>query len=260
MKSLKFGAAGELGVITQIREKTGNSRTLASKVGERLRLSILGGEYAIGDRLPNETQLAEAHGVSRTVVREAVAALRSDGLVEVRQGAGTFVLSPSANARPVPGLDQARLHSDLEVLEIRTPLEIEAAGLAALRRSPAQEEQIFERHTDVMRCIEMGQSIRDADFALHLAIAEATSNPLFVEFLQARGSGSIPQSKVVHEGSKEEENAYRRLIHEEHRKIVIAISNRDEDAARTAMRDHLKGSQIRYRKLLHEDRARMLGT
>jgi DNA-binding FadR family transcriptional regulator len=227
-----------------------------SQVSDALRQSILQGDYTPGDKLPSEAQLTEAHGVSRTVVREAVAALRSDGLIEARKGAGIFVLNPPKFAFSPRNIDKVRLSSDLEILEIRTPLEVEAAGLAALRRSPAQEEMIFDRHAAVFACIEAGQSIREADFALHLAISEATHNPLFRQFLEAHGTAAIPQSKIVTENRTEAETAYRRLIHQEHERIVVAISNRDEDGARSAMLDHLKGSQVRYRDLLRDERLR----
>ncbi len=75
------------------------------------------------------------------------------------------------------------------------PLEIEAAGLAALRRSPAQEELIFDCHAEVLRCINDNRSIREADLALHLAIAAATNNPLFTQFLELQGQHAIPQSR-----------------------------------------------------------------
>ncbi len=123
------------GVAMQGKDRGRGSGSLVSRVGESLRQAILSGQYAAGDKLPSEHELTETHSVSRTVVREAVAALRSDGLVEVRQGAGIFVISPdpALSGRKV---DRPRVASDLEVLEIRTPVEIEAAGLAALRRSP----------------------------------------------------------------------------------------------------------------------------
>lgn len=241
---------------TQVKDRTKGARTLVSQVSEALRQLIMNGDYAPGDKLPSEAQLTETHGVSRTVVREAVAALRSDGLVEARQGAGIFVLNPPRFAFSPRNIDKARLASDLEILEIRTPIEVEAAGLAALRRSPSQEETIFDRHAAVLACIEAGQSIRDADFALHLAISEATNNPLFRQFLEMHGTSAIPQSKIITENRTEAETAYRRLIHQEHEKIIIAISNGDEEGARAAMRGHLKGSQIRYRDLLRDERLR----
>lgn len=224
--------------------------SLVSQVGESLRLAIQSGQYAPGDKLPSEVELTETLGVSRTVVREAVAALRSDGLVEVRQGAGIFVIDPETVGPAGRKIDRARVYSDLEVLEVRAPLEIEAAGLAALRRSPAQEEAIFRCHRQVLACIEADESIREADLALHLAIADATSNPLFRQSLETHGSAVIPQSRAVPETDPAEQLAYRRKIHLEHEAIVMAISDRDETAARNAMRDHLRGSQMRYRNLL----------
>lgn len=242
---------------TQAKDRMRSAGTLVSRVSEALRQSILNGEYVPGEKLPSEAQLTEAHGVSRTVVREAVAALRYDGLVEARQGAGVFVLDPSSRPSFSPRhTDRARLSSDLEILEIRTPVEVEAAGLAALRRSPAQEEAIFDCHARVLACIEANRPIREADFALHQAIAEATNNPLFAQFLQAQGTAVIPQSRILSDSSDEAETAYRRLIHKEHEAIVLAISNGDEEAARNAMRDHLKGSQVRHRKLLRDGRFR----
>ncbi len=234
---------------------TRGSRTLTAQVSDALRQAILSGDYAPGDKLPSEAQLTEMHGVSRTVVREAVAALRSDHLVEARKGAGVFVLARRDNASTPTMLDKIRLASDLEILEIRTPIEVEAAGLAAVRRSPSQEEVIWDRHAAVMACIEAGASIRAADLALHLAIADATHNPLFREFLEQRGAAAIPQSKPVAEDQREAD-AYRRLIYQEHEAIVLAISNGDKDAARQAMLNHLEGSQIRYRELLRIERMR----
>ncbi|NIB59842.1 FadR/GntR family transcriptional regulator, partial [Agrobacterium tumefaciens] len=117
-------------------------RTLVVKVSEELRSQIAKGRYKTGDRLPSEAQLTQEFGVSRTVVREAIASLRSDGLVEPRQGAGVFVLEPApVERRPFHNVDLARVSSLIEMLELRTAVEGDAAGLAAIRRSPAQEEK-----------------------------------------------------------------------------------------------------------------------
>ncbi len=239
----------------QTKDRNKGPGSLVSKVGQSLRHAIASGQYTPGDKLPSEVELSEAHSVSRTVVREAVAALKSDGLVEVRQGAGIFVLDPEMQAPLNRKIDRARVSSDLEVLEVRAPLEIEAAGLAAARRSPAQEEAIFECHRQILRYIDNDESIREADLALHFAIADATNNPLFRQHLEFHGAAAIPQSKVIPDPRPADQTAYRRLIHKEHEVIVMAISDRDEEAARNAMRDHLRGSQIRYRDLLRDFRA-----
>lgn len=224
--------------------------TLVSQVSEALRREIGAGTYRPGDKLPSEARLTELHGVSRTVVREAIAALRSDGLVEARQGSGVFVMEAVQSAMPsFQNLDAARIFSVIELLELRTAVEVEAAGLAAQRRSPMQEEAIFDRHRTVLQLLEAGQPTTEADFALHLSIAEATNNPRFPEFLAMLGAGIIPRAALQSVGD-DGPRAYIGRLHEEHEAIILAISNSDEAAAREAMRKHLKGSQSRYRALL----------
>jgi len=234
------------------KQRRKSSGSLVTQVSTILREAISSGTYLPGARLPSEIELTETHGVSRSVVREAVTALRCDGLVEVRQGAGIFVLKTDLGGTPPPRVDRARLSSDLELLEIRAPLEIEAAGLAALRCSPSQEEALFKCHAKYLECIEQQSPIRDADFALHLAIAAATNNPLFTQFLETHGNATIPQSKLASEAQEAEKTAYRRLIHKEHETIILAISDRDEQAAKIAMQQHLRGSQRRYRDMMRD--------
>ncbi|SEM32818.1 DNA-binding transcriptional regulator, FadR family [Xaviernesmea oryzae] len=223
--------------------------TLVSKVTDELRDQILSGAFPPGARLPSEAQLTQSYNVSRTVVREAIAVLRADLLVDARQGSGVYVRPPSP-ASVDKRLDRESVTSVLELLEIRTPLEIEAAGLAALRRSPAQEERIFDCQARILACIEAGRPIRDSDFALHLAISEATNNPGFAEFLKSQGVSAIPQAEIVTESDQARQMVYFHQLNAEHEKIVLAISNGDEEAAREAMRAHLKGSQERHRQLL----------
>lgn len=232
------------------------SKTLVSKLGDALRQAITAGQFPPGSRLPSEAQLTEAHGVSRTVVREAIAALRADRLVEARQGAGVFVLEPptstTAPMLSLSNIDLARVSSMIELLELRTAVEVEAAGLAALRRSPAQEEVILDRHYAVRACLEASLPTSEADFALHLAIAEATNNPRFREFLTMIGRNLIPRAALRPDDSESDQAAYIKLLDDEHNAIVAAISDGDEEGAREAMRRHLRGSQLRYRALLRE--------
>jgi len=224
--------------------------TLVVQVASALRNAILSGQYKVGDKLPSEARLTEVHGVSRTVVREAIAALRSDGLVEPRRGAGVFVLEPIAPAGlPFQNVDHDRISSIIELLELRGSVEVEAAALAATRRSPAQEETIIERHRAVGDCIAQGKPTSAADFALHQAIAEATNNPRFVEFMDLMGHNAIPRAALAEPGGEVSE-AYLSQLHQEHGQIVSAISNGAPEAAREAMRAHLQGSQRRYRALL----------
>lgn len=231
------------------------SDTLSAALRDTLREAIRSGQYQPGQKLPSEANLTAEHNVSRTVVREAIAALRADGLVATRQGAGAFVIEPSA-AIPLPfqGVDHAKISSVIELLELRAPVEIEAAGLAAMRRSPAQEENIIERHRAIMATIQAGGETIEADFNLHQAIAEATNNPRFVEFLRLIGQGMIPRAALHSAESQRENSDYLQRLNAEHERIVTAISNGEVDAAREAMRVHLSGSQQRYRQLIRQMR------
>jgi GntR family transcriptional repressor for pyruvate dehydrogenase complex len=236
-------------------EQTGG--TLSARLGDSLRRAIVGGQFPPGSKLPSEAQLSEAHGVSRTVVREAIASLRADRLVEARQGAGVFVLEPQATQSPLLSLqnvDPVRVSSMIEVLELRTAVEVEAAGLAAIRRSPAQEETILARHEAVRDCLDAGVSSAEADFALHLAIAEATNNPRFRDFLAMIGKNVIPRAALHPDDREQDQAAYIEMIDAEHSAIVQAICDGHVEAAREAMRRHLRGSQARYRALLREQR------
>lgn len=173
--------------------RPGAGRTLVETVRGELREQIAAGAYSPGGRLPSEAQMTKGFGVSRTVIREAVASLRADGLVAPRQGAGVFVLAPRAPVElPFQNIDFVRISSMIELLELRTAVEAEAAALAAQRRSPAQEEKLIGCLRDVDRAA-AGEPTMEADFALHLAIAEATNNPRFGDFLSMIGSNLIPR-------------------------------------------------------------------
>ncbi|MEJ8475871.1 FadR/GntR family transcriptional regulator [Roseibium sp. H3510] len=233
--------------------RSSSKRSLVDKVCETLRQQIKDGQYSTGDRLPSEAGLTAEFSVSRTVVREAIATLRADGLVEPKQGAGVFVLQPSeSGSLPFRKIDPERVSSMIDFLELRTAVETEAAGLAAQRRSPSQEEAIIQAHRKILKLASQGLFTADADFELHLAIAEATNNPRFGDFLQLTGPDVIPRRGLTPTTANPDMQAYLEILNHEHELIVTAIINGDETSAREAMRSHLKGSQSRYRKLLRQ--------
>src|SRR5689334_17304427 len=159
-------------------------RGLAYDVVAELKRRILAGELPPGAKLPGENSLVEEFGVSRTVIREAVLRLQAAGLVETFQGRGSFVLE-------VPGpveLREVRTHQDvLELMDFRTGVESEAAGLAAARRTGIQLKGI-ERALDDFRRVgdDPGRSV-EADFAFHLAVALASGNRFYGEAIRELG-------------------------------------------------------------------------
>ncbi|PVE25756.1 FadR family transcriptional regulator [Microvirga sp. KLBC 81] len=226
-------------------------KNLVETVSDQLRRSILSGDLRPGDKLPSEAGLTQQYDVSRTVVREAIASLRADGLVEARHGVGVFVRTPPAQpALPFQSIEPSKISSIIEMLELRMGVETEAAGLAATRRSPAQEEAIWERYDDLSRLIASGQPTTAADFAFHLAIADAANNPRFREFLEMMGRPMIPRAQLEDSNPEPTPADYLKQLQAEHKQIAEAISVGDEEGARQAIRTHLKHGQERYRRLI----------
>ncbi len=225
--------------------------SLAAKISSALRRDLSEGVFRPGDRLPSESALTREYSVSRTVVREAIAILRADGLVEARKGAGVFAIEVKP-AKEVPFNDLAvgRISSVIELLELRTVFEVESAGLAASRRSAVQVESIVDAHRRVGDCLAAGLPTRDADFEFHLAIAQATQNRRFPEFLQLIRSGIIPRGELQGAAPGSRPKDYNLHLQEEHAKIVDAIIEGDAEAARQYMAAHLRGSLERYKVLL----------
>src|SRR5439155_20623809 len=229
---------------------------LSRRLFEQLATEIRSGRLAPGARLPTEQALTRAARVSRTVVREAVAALRGEGLVITRQGVGAFV---SAEPQRAPfRIEPERLQSLEDILnfmELRLGVEIESAGLAAEHAGKADMRAIGAALEAIERAIVADRSAVDEDLGFHRAIADATGNPEFARFLQFIGRHLIPRRTVA--GLPERmggQRVYLALIQEEHRRIADAIAAGDPKAARDAMRRHLTRSLDRYRKLAAEQK------
>jgi GntR family transcriptional regulator, transcriptional repressor for pyruvate dehydrogenase complex len=223
-------------------------RSLTREVVDRIAADITGGKLAPGARLPTEQEMMSALGVSRTVVREAVAALRAEGLVMTRQGVGAFVAT-EALMRPFRiDPDGSRSIRDvLEIMELRMSVEVETAGLAAERARPAHVKAIGAALAGIDRAIARNELAVEQDFAFHHAIAEATENPQFPRFLGYLGRFIIPRQSV--RVASPDPCGYLKRLQEEHRAIYEAIRRRDVTGARAAMRQHLSRSRERYGKL-----------
>ena len=229
---------------------------LSRRLFEQLAGEIRSGRLAPGARLPTEQALTRAARVSRTVVREAVAALRAEGLVITRQGVGAFVSAePQRAPFRIEPEHMRSLDDILNVMELRLGVEIESAGLAAERASKGDVRAIGAALQAIEQAAQSDRSAVDEDIAFHRAIAQATGNPEFPRFLQFIGRHLIPRRTVA--GLPERmggQRAYLAIIQEEHRRIADAIAAGDPKAAREAMRRHLTRSLDRYRKLAAEQK------
>ena len=223
---------------------------LAEQVMARLVADIRSGRLGPGARLPTEQALTAALGVSRTVVREAVAALRADGLVVTRRGSGAYVADPSAGPFRIAAPKATALADVLEVMELRLAVEVEAAALAAERASRRQIATIRSAWRAIDVALNRGEGAVAEDFTFHRTIAEATGNRQFPRFLAFLGSHVIPRQSVrLSVDTPAERRAYLERIQHEHSRIVSGISNQDSAEARRAMREHLTRSLERYRRL-----------
>jgi GntR family transcriptional repressor for pyruvate dehydrogenase complex len=226
-------------------------KPLSTVVAESLSEKIRGGALQPGAQLPTEAELCAEYDVSRTVVREAVARLRSDGLVIPHQGRGMFVSeAPAPRTFSIPDDALKTLPETIALLELRLSVEVEAAGLCAARRSDeeaaairAMMEQVDARHADPA-------SVQiHYDYDLHLAIAKATRNEFIHGFLTYLRPIIVPRYQLGYVVQPELKEDYYDRIHKEHRRIVEAIEKRDSSAARKAMRAHLEKSLERVRTL-----------
>ncbi|MCG5241528.1 FadR family transcriptional regulator [Azospirillum doebereinerae] len=223
--------------------------TLTSQLVTALRARIEGGEFPPGAKLPSEHELIESFGVSRTVVREAVATLKAGGLVATRQGVGAFVQAPTA--APPFRIDEADLgvvYEVMSVLELRIGIETEAAALAAQRRKDTHLAAMRDALERIAAAVEAGEDAVSHDLDFHRAIAESTGNRYMLELFQYLGSVLIPRTHVqTFRLASEPREAYLRRINDEHWGLFDAILRQDGDAARAAMRLHLTGSRERLR-------------
>lgn len=229
-------------------------RNLTREVVDRLQAEITGGKLQPGARLPTEQAMMAAMGVSRTVIREAVAALRAEGLVVTRQGVGAFVAADVLQ-RPfrIDAETMGSLGEIVHVMELRTGVEVEAAGLAAERGTTGEKRKIELALKAIGRSIKRGEQAVDQDFAFHFAIAQATHNPQFVRFLEFLGSFIIPRQSIrAATTDPAGQRAYLENIQGEHDRIFTAIRDGDPAAARIAMHTHLMRSRERYSRLAAE--------
>ncbi len=227
-------------------------RSLTAELVARLTADIVSGKLPPGSQLPTEYEIIAATGVSRTVVREAVAALKADRLVITRQGVGAFV---AHHVRPPFRVDfdeRSPLRDVLNVMELRTGVEVKSAGLAAERASPAQLKKIIDRFAAINTAIETGGNAVDQDFAFHCEIAEATGNPQFRQFLEYLGRFMIPRRTIWGRSAPPTKRHQLDLFQQEHEQILNAIRERAVTQARSAMQRHLNHSRARYEKLAAE--------
>lgn len=223
--------------------------SLTAQVLRVLSSQIESGALKPGDRLPAERELMETFKVSRTVVREAIASLRSSGRIDTQQGRGAFVLPPPfAYPYVVDASDLAQIGDVLSIMDLRIGLESEAASLAAQRHSRGQLADIGAALENLEGGIRAADAAVSPDFQFHLAIIRATGNPYFIDLFTQLGPRIIPRARLdLFHDDRKARVRYLELIQLEHAQMYQAIARRDGEAARAAVRLHLTNSRERLR-------------
>lgn len=217
---------------------------LPARIAGQIGREIAEGRIGPGEKLPTEHILAKTFGVSRSVVREAIAQLRNEGLVETRQGVGAFVTEP--NSRTSLRIEQGEMHdrdSFRSLFQLRIPLEIEAAGLAALHHDAEDLRKLDEALALMTGADKWTDEGIVADLTFHRVLAGATHNeyfPLFIGFIAERISLAINAARAT---AVLEEIVEVTIA--EHFAVRDAVASRDPQRARQTMRRHLVGAAAR---------------
>jgi len=226
-------------------------RSLTETLAESIAGQVLKGDLQRNNRLPTVQELSAQFAVSRTVIREAIALLKADGLIIARHGAGLFV-AEDLRRRPLR-IDPSRidgLAGIIEIMQVRLGLEVEAAGLAAGVRSTAGVKRLSTALKAMSAAMRRGELAAEEDRAFHREIAAATGNQYYASFLEFLGRYIIPhQSIKVGHGTDAERDRYLALLEAEHVAIFKAIKDGQPPAARHAMRLHLERGLRRLQRV-----------
>ena len=219
------------------------STRIYQEIARQVKSMIAEGRLKGGDRLPPERDLADKFVVSRTSVREALRALESLGLVEIRPGEGTFVREASIESlvEPLALLMVSQREAIGELFEARRVLEPSLAALAAERATRVQVAGIKRALQAIDAATSRGDLAVSEDFSFHRAIGEATGNPQFVRLLSFIEQYLLDAMRVT-KGYEAQRADWMQHVREEHRAIYDAIAAGDPAAARrAAVRHHQQG-------------------
>lgn len=214
-----------------LQKRTGLAEELASILMSR----IAGGDFRINDVLPSEKVFAETYQVSRTVVREALARLKYEGIIISKRGSGSIVV----RATPNRSFDLEGTSAITSFFEFRMLLDSEAAAMAAVRHTKEHAVRLREYLDALELANEEQTNNADPDYRFHMIIADASDN----EYIKA--ASQQLSTKMWSHLYKAKMFPLGQQVHAEHTQVYKAIVARDPAAARAASLTHLIGSAAR---------------
>ncbi len=221
-------------------------KKVSEQIADQIRASILSGEFIPGSKLPPERELAELFGVSRPSVREALNMLAASGLVSSYQGGGTVVLSlvETAAGNPLTELIRSQQECALDVIEVRKGMESWTAFYAAQRALPEDIRRLEEIIAGMAHNLERVSPSEDLDANFHIVIARATHNIVWLHLMQTIFDAMKEFQQTVWRAVYLTPEDHQ-LLFRHHQRIFECIRQRDSEAARQAMLDHLTFAEQR---------------
>lgn len=234
-------------------------RQVADVVAERIERLIMDGILKVGQALPSERRLCEKLGVSRSALREGLRVLRGLGIIETRRGRGSFVarLSAERDASPLLHLFNSQPRTLYDLLDVRAILESEAARLAALRGTAADFILIRRRYEAMVekQGMDAEASLEEharLDHGFHLAISEASHNPVLVHTLQSL-SDLMLRSVFASVCNLYHRPAHKRLIDRHHERLYEAVTEGNSERAGRIAREHIEGLRDMFMEVEQEE-------
>lgn len=217
---------------------------LSEQIYDLIYQRIATNQYAENSKLPTEAEFARELQASRPTIREALIALREDGVITSRPRVGYFVVGTEDQTH-LRFMPLGSLADVQRCFLFRISLEGEAAFYAARNRTPENLAVINDTARTLEHLVDKQKPSVDADYAFHLAVVEASQNRFFVSTLKSLINHVRTGMSVCRRLSFEQPELHLDQMKDEHRRVVEAIETGDGDAARQAMRDHLDASRER---------------
>lgn len=222
----------------------GKRQSLPEELASIIMRRIESGEFRPGDILPSEQNLAEMFSVSRTVVREALARLKYEGVIESKRGSGPIVKDPGMDRGFIVTIDMHSQKKLLDFFEFRIIMEGEAAALAALRRTSEQLAELKVHLEGIQQAVATKGTGNEPDFLFHRLIADCAGNQYlgnFIKFLSAKIWIGVHRARWMSNQNPQ----MAQIVFEEHEAMYLAIKAGDPHEARAKAQLHLLRSARR---------------
>ncbi|KON88846.1 GntR family transcriptional regulator [Sporosarcina globispora] len=207
---------------------------------DKIKECYLAGNLNPGERLPSERELAGQFNVSRTTIREALRTIEQNGLIEIRQGGGSYVKVPDFQSRKEEIITAVQAQNPLvyEMLELRRALEVESAFLAAKRATSADLEKMRTALNQMALSKQNPDLGLKADLDFHIGISEATHNSIFIELIHTLKGHMEDTIKATQKHRFKDPSRYEDTL-VEHKEIYLAIASGNGDRAKELMEGHI---------------------